>query len=334
MIRNVCSAIVCPVALRGAAYGLCFLGAVYAAGADAPRLLRVTGTVQAVHSVDLRVPSVEGQGGNVTLTRLIQNGARVKAGELIAEFDPTTEIRAAREAHAKYDDLAHQVEQKQAEHVSNVEKRLSELRGAEADVKKAQIEIRKGPILSAIDQDKNKVHLEDAQAHVASLQRSGEAHDRAEIAEVRVLELQRDRQKIAVERAERNTDRLILHAPLAGMVALQNVFRNNSMGHAQEGDQLWPGSPLVRLFDPSLMAVVVSISEADRAVLRKGMHATVHLDAFPDTAFPARFENASPVATAGLGTPVKNFSGRFVLEQSDARLLPDLSAAVDVEVAR
>lgn len=328
------SAIVRPVALRGAAYGLCFLAAVYAAGTDAPRSLRVTGTVQAVHSVDLRAPSVEGQGGNVTLTRLIQNGARVKAGELIAEFDPTTEIRAAREAHAKYDDLAHQVEQKQAEHVSNVEKRLSDLRGAEADVKKAQIEIRKGPILSAIDQDKNKVHLEDAQAHVASLQRSGEAHDRAEIAEARVLELQRDRQKIAVERAERNIDRLVLRAPIGGMVALQNVFRNNSMGHAQEGDQLWPGSPLVRLFDPSLMAVAVSISEADRAVLKKGMHATVHLDAFPDTAFPARFENASPVATAGLGTPVKNFSGRFVLEQSDTRLLPDLSAAVDVDVAR
>lgn len=104
--------------------------------------------------------------------------------------------------------------------------------------------------MSAIDQDKNKVKLADAEAHVASLNRSDDAHTRAELAEVRVLELQRDRQKIAVERAERNIDRLVLRAPLNGMVALQNVFRNNSMGHAQEGDQLWPGSPLVRLFDP------------------------------------------------------------------------------------
>lgn len=320
------------------ALGVCCLAAVFfvsaglvAGGAGpAPRSLRVTGTIQAVHSVDLRVPAIEGQGANLTLTRLIQNGTHVKAGELIAEFDPTTEIRAAREAHAKYDDLAHQVEQKRAEHTSNVEKRSSELGAAEGDLKKAAIEIRKGPILSAIDQEKNKVKVDDAQAHVASLQKSGEAHSRAELAEIRVLELQRDRQKIAVDRAERNTDRLILRAPLSGMVALQNVFRNNSMGHAQEGDQLWPGSPMVRLFDPSLMAVIVSISEADRAVLKKGMRATVHLDAFPSTAFAAHFESASPVATAGLGTPVKNFAGRFVLEQSDGRLLPDLSAAVDI----
>ena len=304
-----------------------------AIAADAPRTVRITGVVQAVRSVDLRVPSVQGQGGNVTLTRLIRNGSHVEPGEIVAEFDPTAEIRAAREAHTKYDDLAHQVEQKQAEHNSNVEKRLSELAAAEADLKKAQIEIRKGPILSAIDQDKNKVKLEDAQAHVASLQKSGDAHSRAEIAEIHVLELQRDRQKIAVDRAERNTSQLVLRAPLAGMVALQNVFRNNSMGHAQEGDQLWPGSPMVRLFDPSSMAVDVAISEADRAVFKPRMRATVHLDAFPEAAFPAHFESASPVATAGLGTPVKNFTGRFVLEQSDSRLLPDLSASVDVNGA-
>ena len=284
--------------------------------------------------MELRVPLLEGTGGNLTLTRLVQNGVHVKVGDLIAEFDDTTQIRSAREALAKYDDLARQVDQKRAEHVSNAEKRTSELRQAEADLKKAAIEIRKGPILSAIDQEKNKVKLEDAQAHVASLQKSSEAHDRAELAELRGVELQRDRQKIAVDRAQKNSEHLLLRAPLAGMVALQNVFRNNSMGHAQEGDQLWPGSPLVRLFDPTSMEVDVAISEADRAALAKGTKAIVHLDAFPTTAFAARFDSASPVATSGLGTSVKFFNGRFVLEQSDARMMPDLSAAVDVEVAR
>ena len=304
------------------------------AAADTSRTLRVTGVVQAVTSVDLRVPLIEGQGGNLTLTRLVQNGTRVHAGDLLAEFDATSEIRLARDAHAKYDDLSHQVEQKRAEHVSNAEKRTSELLQAQGDLQKAAIEIRKGPILSEIDQAKNKVKLEDAQAHVASLQRSGRAHDQAELAEIRVLELQRDRQKIAVDRSEKNTQRLVLRAPLAGMVAAQNVFRNNSMGHAQEGDQLWPGSPLLRLFDPSHMEVNVSISEADRAVLVQQTHAIVHLDAFPSTAFPARFVSASPVATSGLGTPVKTFAGRFVLQQSDPRLLPDLSAAVDIDLNR
>lgn len=44
----------------------------------------------------------------------------------------------------------------------------------------------------------------------------------------------------------------------------------------------------------SLMAVIVSISEADRATLKKGMRAVVHLDAFPSTAFRRPLRERQP----------------------------------------
>ena len=235
--------------------------------------IRVSGTVQAVHAVTVQVPRIEGQGGNLTLTRLVENGAVVKEGDILAEFDRTSELKSAREAQSKFDDLRHQVEQKQAEQRSNAEKRASELLQAQADLKKAEIELRKGPILSEIDQQKHAVEVEDAREHVASLQQSGHFHELAEAAELRILELQRDRQKLAVERAQRNAGKLSLRAPIQGMVALENLYRNNSMGHAQEGDQLWPGSPLLRLFDPSKMAIELSVDEPDGAVLRPGTQA-------------------------------------------------------------
>ena len=258
-----------------------FIAAASVASENTAKVVRITGTVQAVHSVEVRVPLVAGQGGNVTLTRLVKNGVTVRPGDVLAEFDETSELRLAREASSKFDDLSHQVDQKRAEHVSNAEKRASELTQAEADLKKAEIDIRKGPILSQIDQEKNRVKLEDAQAHVASLKRSDRAHDAAEIAEIRVLELQRDRQHVAVDRSQNNIRKLTLRAPLGGMVALENVWRQGSFGHASEGDQLWPGSPIARLFDPNQMEVDVAISEADRAVLSHLKKATVHLDAFP-----------------------------------------------------
>jgi multidrug resistance efflux pump len=296
--------------------------------------VRATGVIRAVHTVMVQVPRIEGQGGNLTLAALIENGKVVPAGELLATFDRTGEFIKLREAQAKYDDLKHQVEQKQAEDNSNAEKRASDLKSAEADLKKAEIEIRKGPILSQIEQQKNQVKLADAQAHVTSLKKSSEAHDRAETAELRILELQRDRQKVAVERSQANTEKLALKAPIRGMVALQNVWRNNSLGHAQEGDQLWPGAPLLQLFDPTEMEVELAVGEPDGASLVPGAKAVVHLDAFPELSFTAHFESASPVATSPLGASVKTFSARFRLDQSDPRLLPDLSAALDIEVPR
>ena len=236
-----------------------------------------------------------------------------------------------RDAQTKFDDLLHQIEEKKAEHVSNAEKRVSDLAQAQADLKKAEIESRKGPVLSALEQEKNKVKVDDAREHVASLQRSNHFHDLAEA--VRTARSRTAAGPLAGGRgpANHNAEKLLVKAPLNGMVALQNIYRNNSMGHAQEGDQLWPGSPLLRLFDPSAMEVEVSVGEPDGAALVPGSKAIVHLDAFPEIRFTAHFTSASPMATSPLGMSVKTFAARFRLDQSDPHLLPDLSAAVDIE---
>ena len=295
------------------------------------RRVRATGVVQAVRAFNVLVPRIAGQGGNLTLTRMIANGVTVKSGDLLAQFDRTQEVEAAREAKAKYEDLEHQVEQKQAEHRNEGEKRTAALQQAQADLSKAQLEIRKGPIISEIDHLKNQAKLEDARAHVASLEKSNKFHDQAEASAIRILELQRDRQKVGLERAQRNSELLELRAPLAGMVALDNVWRNGTMGHAQEGDQLWPGSPLLRIFDPSLMELQASLGEPDGAALVPESRAEVRLDAYSDLRFTAHFESASPVATSALGSSIRSFSARFRLDQSDPHLLPDLSAAIDIQ---
>jgi HlyD family secretion protein len=297
------------------------------------RRIRATGVVQAVRAHTVMAPQISGQGGQLTLTHLIPNGATVKAGDRLAEFDRTQQVEAAREAKAKYEDLQHQLEQKRAEHENEAEKRRAALLQAQSDLAKAEIQIRKGPILSEIDHLKNQAKLEDARAHVASLEKSNRFHDTAEVSAMRILELQRDRQKVGLERALRNSELLELKAPLEGMVALDTIWRNGTMGRAQEGDTLWPGHPILRIFDPSLMEVVAAIGEPDGANLLPDARAQVRLDAYPDLLFNARFGSASPVATSAVGSQIRVFSARFRLEQGDPHLLPDLSAAIDVDAA-
>ncbi len=315
--------------------------AVSAPPAPVRRQLRVTGTVQAEKSSQILVPQISGQGqggggqggggGRLTLVGLVANGVRVKAGEIIAEFDRTQQLDNARDTQAKFDDLGHQVEQKKAEFSSNAEKRRSDLQKAEADLSKAELQLRRGPLLSEIDRLKNEAKAEDARARVESLKRSGKFHDAEEAAGVRVLELQRDRQKVNLDRATGNAERLMVKAPLSGMVALENIWRNNSIGKPQEGDLLNSGQPLLRIFDPSQMIVDTVVGEPDGAILVPGARAKVRLDAYPDLIFDATFVSASPVAASALGAPIKTFAARFKLLQTDPHLLPDLSAALMME---
>ena len=292
------------------------------------REVRLTGLVEAVHSYKVLVPQVWGQGGPMTLTKLVPNGSPVKEGDFVALFDATQQEDAARTVLAKYDDLSHQVDQKRAQNNADAEKRTADLRQAEADFAKARIELRKGPILSDIERLQNEARAAIAEKHVASLKKSMALHDQADAAALRILELQRDRQKVTLDRTRSNIARLEIHASLAGMVAHQNVYRNNSMGHPQEGDQLYRGQPLVSIFDPHEMLVRCAVGEPDGAVLVSGTKALVYFDAYPDLVLPAHFEFASPVAASALGSPIKTFTALFKLDKSDSHLMPDLSAAV------
>ncbi|HJZ98859.1 MAG TPA: HlyD family efflux transporter periplasmic adaptor subunit, partial [Candidatus Solibacter sp.] len=267
----------------------------------------------------------------MTLTKLIPNGSRVKEGDLIATFDATQQIDTAREALAKYEDLGHQVEQKKAQNHADSEKRVADLRQAEADLAKAQIELQKGPVLSDIDLKRATQKADIAARHVESLKKSIAAHDRSDTAALRILELQRDRQKVMLERTKGNVEKLQVHTTISGMVALQNIYRNNSMGKPQEGDQFYRGQPIVSIFDPTEMLVRCQVGEPDGAALVQGSKAVVYFDAYPNLALPAHFEFSSPVASSAIGSPIKSFTAVFKLDKTDPHLMPDLSAAVVVQ---
>ncbi|MEX2303347.1 MAG: efflux RND transporter periplasmic adaptor subunit [Bryobacterales bacterium] len=292
------------------------------------RAVRSTGTIQAVRYLLVQTPRISGRNSRLTLVALVPNGAMVKEGEPLAEFDHTEQLEAGREAQAKYDDLSHQVEQKKAENDAEQAKRRLDQREAESELKEARIQLRKGPLLSEIDRLKNETKAQAAEQRVASLQQSDRHRVEAEAAALRVLELQRDRQQVALERAQNNVSKLLVRAPLSGMAAHEAIWRNGSMGPPQEGDQLYSGQALMRIFDPSAMEVQARIAEPDGAVLKPGCRAIVSLDAYPELEFTARLESASPVAASAIGSPIKTFLARFRLEQTDPHLLPDLSAAV------
>lgn len=295
------------------------------------RSLRTNGTVQALESYSVRVPQISGQSSRVTLTTLIPNGSRVSAGQVVAEFDRTSILDEVLATEAKLAETAHQLSEKQAQIRSDRAKREATIAEATAELKKAQLQLRKGPILSEIDRLKNEAKARSATDKLTSLEKSGSFRAQAEQAALRGLELKRQRQQVTLERLKSNLERLVIRSPHAGMVALENVWRSGSMGPPQEGDQMWPGQPVMRLFNPEKMVVDASINESDFAsVNQPGVRAKLYLDAYPGAEFEAEMQSASPIAVAGLDSPVRSFAARFRVLSQDPRLLPDLSAALEI----
>jgi hypothetical protein len=69
--------------------------------------------------------------------------------------------------------------------------------------------------------------------------------------------------------------------------------------------------------------------------VRVGLPALITLDSYPTRQFTGRLDQLSPVgATSGLSSRVRTFLAVFRIDGTDPHLLPDLSAAVDLDSGR
>lgn len=330
----------CGGGQRAEARGGAFDGQIlHARHAEVRRVIRATGVIVPTHSAPILAPQLMQNFAQLTVTELAPNGAQVKKGDLLVAFDRTALVVKERAAKAKYLDQAAQVRRQRAQNAAAAAKRAQALAQAEADEAKAALELRKAPILSHIQLAEDRIQYADARAQAASLRRSNPLEAAEAAATLQALALKRDRQRLDWRQAERDSRKLVIRAPIAGMLA---YTAPPWTGHLAPGARAWGGMKLLEVFDPRSMRVRAQFSEADFTPLAAGTPASVRLDAYPKLRFRARLADLSPVATGASDTPVRTFSANFAIlpcppgnarcARRAARLLPDLSCAVTVRL--
>lgn len=303
---------------------------------DFVRSIRLTGTVEAINFLAIAPPRLSGPGmGSLVITKLAASGRHVSKGELLVQFDQQQQIKNALDQEATYVDLVEQINKKKADQATARAADDSGLRQAENDMNSAAAEVRRNEILSKIDAEKNNLAYEQAKATYAQLRKTFDLKRRAAQAEVKSLEIQRDRAKAAMEYARKNTARLEIHAPIDGIVVLNSVWKGGQMGEVQEGDEVRAGVPFMQIVNPGTMQVRARVNQADVSLLRVGQLVRVGLDAYPDLSFGGKVERIAAIGvTSGLSDKVRSFNVLFSISGSDSRLMPDLSASLNVELQR
>lgn len=301
---------------------------------NAGRVLRLKGTTEAVQSRAMLAPTLEGQQvPTLTIIRLAPAGTRVKKGDLLAEFDRQAQMRDFMDKQAEYQKLVDQVTEEQAKENAARAKDETELKQAEDSLRKAELEVQKAELVSKIDAEKNQESLEEAQATFDQLRETFDLKRKAAQAGIRILEIQRDRTQQTMMHAQGNAELMQIHSPIAGVVVLNTIWKQGTMGEVQEGDQVEPGTPFMQVVDPAAMEVRVMANQQDFPSLRIGQTARVRLDAYPELVFPARLELLAPIGERGsFSDKVRLFSVVVSIQGNDPKLMPDLSAAVDVDL--
>lgn len=300
--------------------------------------VQIRGQVSARKSVTIAAPY---GAGDLQIIRLARNGAQVKKGEVLVQFDPTTKAQSLAQDRSGLKSADADITQSEAQAHLKEEQDLTDVLKARYDVQSAKLDASKQEILSKIDGAEANLKVEDAEQKLTDAEAKLKTDQESDAADVESKKQKREQQAYAVQQDQRALAALTLRAPIDGLVTLQSNWRaSGPMGSAQafkQGDRAWPGAGIIELPDLSTMEITGRVDETQRGRVQIGQTASIRVDAIPDREFTAKVEDISTIASMDFsgGWPFpRNFSLDFSLAKTDPRLRPGMSANIRIAVDR
>jgi HlyD family secretion protein len=300
--------------------------------------VEIRGQTSARKSVTIAAPF---EAGDLQIIKLPQNGAQVKKGDVVVQFDTTTMKQTLAQDQSAQKSADAEIKQSQAQAHLKEEQDLTDVMKARYDVQSAKLEASKGEILSKIEGAEDNLKVSDAEAKLKDVEAKLSSDKASDAADIESKQQKRDQAVYQVRQTERNLQALTLRAPSDGLATIMSNWNaSGAFGGPvpfKQGDRAWSGAAIAELPDLSTMEISGRIDESQRGQVQVGQTATVRVEAIPDTEFTARVSQISEIASMDFsgGWPFpRNFSIQFALAKSDPRFRPGMTANVRIAVDR
>jgi HlyD family secretion protein len=305
---------------------------------DFIEIVETHGSIRPFRSVLVTAPF---QAGELQILKLAANGAAVKQGEVVADFDALTLRRTLQDKESELRQAKAELDQATEQTKIDAEGNRTADTKARYDVQRATIDLGDPSILPAVDVERSKLSLADADQRLKEAETKTRADQASVKADLEARKRKIDKIQADIDQANRGLSSLQVRAPADGTVNILPNYRNsNGMGPSQEfrtGDRAWAGAQILELPDLSSVHLTSHIDESDRGQLKVGQTATVRVDAVPDRAYQATVADISVLARIDFSSgwpPAKNFDLMLSIVDGDARLRPGMSAVARIAVGK
>jgi multidrug efflux pump subunit AcrA (membrane-fusion protein) len=206
------------------------------------------------------------------------------------------------------------------------------LRAAKADLDKAMLDLKTLEVRSQIEAERLKLAAEQAEAHYKQVQSDSKLYEESWRAQLKAAEIDREQARIEFGRAQSNADRMLIKAPIDGLVVMQTMYRGGEAVQIRQGDQVYPGMFFMSIVDPASIVMNAVVNQADSEGLRLNMKAAIKLDAYPEVSLPGTVIGVGAMTRPGgwRANYVREIPVRLKLGGMDPRVIPDLSASADI----
>lgn len=270
-------------------------------------------------------------GGDMAITYLREPGELVAADDVVVKLDTTEQEYNLKEAEADLAEAEQQVIQTQADNQAKEEETRYSLLQAKTDVRTAELEARRNPILADIVARENTLALEAAKDHLRQLEHDAANRQATSAAAVAIQEAARNKAKVKSETARQNIENMVLKAKSGGYVNIMpntngNFFMTGmQFPMLQVGDTVNAGMVVAQIPDLKNWEVTASIGELDRGHLSVGQKVAVRIVALPGKNFSGMVKEIGGTIGAFWN---RHFDCKIALEQVAPGMRPGMSSNI------
>lgn len=278
------------------------------------REVSATGTLRAVRATPIVAPPQSGRQQKIAI--LARDGAVLKAGDLVVEFDPYEAQREAADGQADLAAAAAKIQKSKAEAgktagtltLDRDVAREALGRAEEFQLTDEGLFSRNEIIESRLDKA-----LFTKKADVAGRRLTTSGKLSAADRELGEIEAGKARFKVAT--AEKSLAALHILAPHDGLLILEKNWRGET---AFVGDSVWPGQKLAEIPDLSQLEARVFVLEADAAGLKQGLAGRLSIEGRPGAEFEGSVSRVDALAKPrDQQSPVKYFETTLALTKTE-----------------
>jgi len=302
------------------------------------RTLRLSGTTASREFANVTAPTQRGpeSGRELILLYLVPSGNRVKKGELLAQID-------AKGLEDHIDDIGDDIERadadirkRKAEQTIDLENLDQTLRVSKSEWDKALLEAKAAEVRTTIDQELLRLSTEEAEARYKQASADVGFKKAAHAAELRMLEITKERHMRHRGRHEIDLKKFKVFAPMDGMAVAQMIWRGSEYATFQQGDQVQPGQLFMKVVNSAKMQLDANVNQTESSLIRLSQKATLRFDAFAGMNLPGHVYSLGAIAGGGFRQQyyIRNVPVKVAIDGDDPRLIPDLSAGADIELER
>lgn len=278
------------------------------------REVTATGTLRAVRATPIIVPPQTGRQQKIAV--LVRDGAVLRAGDLVVEFDPWEAQREAADGQADLAAASAKIRKSAAEAGKTAGSLQLDREVAREELDRAEhfqltdetLFSRNEIIESRLDRD-----LFTRKADVAG--RKLATSGRLSAAERALAEIEAGKARVKLTNADKTLQSLRIVAPHDGLLILERNWRGET---PFVGDSVWPGQKLAEIPDLSRVEARVFVLEADAAGLKPELAVRLAIEGRPGRELAGTVSRVDALAKPrDAMSPVRYFETTVSLERTD-----------------